>query len=392
MFCSKCGTEIKKENAAFCNKCGASLKEKASEIEKVISNEGETENLNFKETNISIPVVLPPRPEFKINKKVIAIIAAVAVVLCLIPVVKLILKPASPQSVAEKFFKELKSGNYEKAYELFDSEKLKGSEFLTAGDYKKSFEKSKITDFTIVKNKGKVDYSKSKEYQIEVNITLGQNNQKWHINLVNVSKGKSPKWKIDPSRLILETQIIVPSGMDLEVNNKKIALVNGDTIKIPMFGGYPFHVKVSNPDIKIVEKDAAAGDYIEFFEFSPSEELTSKITELINKYHQSSIETFKDCNVSHIEQCVKKESSLWYRYTNYFTMETAPEERSIKDLKFNEFSFEMGFTTNLDVIIVKTNEVWNSSIAGETVNNFVYTIERQPDGNWMITESYADYY
>lgn len=391
MFCRKCGTEITRENAKFCNKCGCALSNVEPNVEKIDAAAKNSEVVQeIKGQPEDTNTAALPKGNSKFNKKAIAIIAAIALILCAIPAAKAVFKAETPQAVVKKFLKELKAGNYEKAYSYMDSSKLSNEQFLTYEDFRKSFEKEKITDFNIIKDKSKSNDSKTSDYQVKAKMTHGGQIVENTFVVVNVSDEKKPEWKIDPKSFIVQTQIKTLAGIDIEINGKKINMNTVGNAVVGMFKNYTIHVRLANSDILPVETDTISGAGLEFYEFQPGEASKKTVEDLIVSYNKDALPRFyKDYSMSHLEGHLKKYSGIWDELCINQIIKPRVEEYKSIEIKIEDIKF-LDDPNKLDVsdinkIAVITNEKWSSG-GKEDSGEFIYYMEKQPNGNWLITE------
>lgn len=391
MFCRKCGTEITRENAKFCNKCGCALSGVESNVENISAATKNSEVIQgIKGQPEDTNAVTLPKVNSKLNKKVIVIIAVIVLVLCAIPAAKAVFKPEGPQAVVKEFLKELKAGNYEKAYSYIDNSKLLNEQFLNYEDFRKSFEKEKITDFNIVKDKSKSDNSKMSDYKVKAKMTHGGQKVENTFVLVNVSDEKKPEWKIDPESFIVQTQVKTLVGIDIEINGKKVNINTEGNAAVRMFKNYPIHVRLANSDILPVETDTISGSCLEFYEFQPGEAFKKTVEDIIVGYNKNALPKFyRNYSISDVEGYIKVYSGIWSElYKDQIIKPLAEEYKSIEieieDIEFLDDPNTLD-VSNINKIVVSTNEKWFFG-GKEDSGELVYYMEKLPNGNWLITD------
>lgn len=394
-FCPQCGTKITKENIKFCPYCGYEFKEHYSELitnESLVSTVNEDKSSETGETT-------PPKKSGKNlilqekNKKKI-IIASIIVLIVIIA--GILFKyyydvTNSPDYKAQRFMDALKKGDFDSAYNYFDTTKLDGKIFLTKEDFKKSFGGNSISNYTMQKidntkntslsnNKGFNAEGKANQvYSYDVSISASGENRQIPLTLENKKdyNNKNGKWFVDPAPFIKTTSIVQPNNVSMKINDKAINIKNEEAID--MFLGYPFTVRFTNGDIKPIDINGKAGDSIQNVKIEPSDQLKEYINKLINGYRVAMNKVRDNRDMSNLLPYVLQNSSKWNDIVNnlYYNSYSGT---SLVNIQVNNIQFSDDTFHN---IYVDTTETWQYSYSTSNIH-VNYTINKHDNGKWFI--------
>lgn len=87
--------------------------------------------------------------------------------------------------------------------------------------------------------------------------------------------------------------------------------------------------------------------------------------------------------INDIESFVKRDTDQWYNYENYLSSNPQAVDIIMKGTTFGEATF----SDNMNVVQIKAEETWSSTSSSDSVLDWIYTLEKQTDGSWMVTGS-----
>lgn len=224
MFCPKCGSQ-NKDAARFCGTCGASL-----------NNQGHEQSVQPAQAVEPVQTVQPVQPNApkksmsKIAK--IVLVEAIAVVVLLFGVSKIVGGKYTPETVATEYVEAMLAQDWSDVYEYSDFPK---SEYLTKQMFVNAHDmgSEKITYRSMTARDVTERGATYKTYLIDYveGDTLYESSQ--YVNLVKSGSKKYffwDEWKVKASDLYVEDIIFeIPEGAVLKLNGKEIDVKGQDS-------------------------------------------------------------------------------------------------------------------------------------------------------------------
>lgn len=410
MNCPQCGEQWD-AHVKFCPKCGTKLQEDNVQQEAAVID-GIPASTKW-QTNALILKLLPvlKRPSTWVLFSVFC-----AFIIAII----LFLRPASPEAVAEKFMKALSSGNYAKAYGMLyqqgaslesQDEFIKAQEALENAlgpikEYRIDFrEEERRLEEAFGKMINDTEYSKSKRQDYIVTFSRAKMGQpmKFTLSVINVSSTGRPEWRVYVPELYGEYAVYIPkiSNCTVSVNGKELVPQDG-VLRFRAFKGNQYQVVIQGPDIKTVQlalDDNKPSQKLETFPVS--DDLQAKLEKVIEGFNNADIQACMDWNMEYYRPYLKYEKGGWLSRSKWEEMEARIENlknmgRRVKS-NLVRVNYERGTTSEDGRAKIKVTETWESQTIGSDGNVietrpahtivWLYHLERQPDGNWLIIDN-----
>lgn len=375
--CPRCNAPITKEGSNFCPHCGYNLT-----LNQEIKPEAQVID-----TGANVPIAAVGSNNTRINKTVIIIIAAIAVIIAAFFGIRYFTNP-TPDRVMTKFLNNLKAGKYEDAYKYLDDSKLNGNNYLTAEYFRKSFEDNPLTDYSYtVESSSDFENFTTDDEKTTFNVVLQLKKGPVTMNIPvykRVTQGNKGKIMIDPGKFIKSTTIEqFSNGLTVSLDNKKIDASKYN--KIPMFLNSKHKVKITSDMIKPIEKEITAGEDFGYDgPYEPTDEIVSKVKDIIDNFNKAWIKTVNSKNMSNIEPYVQWNSDEWNGIYNQISNN---KNETVKDsdyigVKFGNINF---YNNQLDTLSVEADETWaGADYPNGKVNKWIYYLKLQDDGKLYI--------
>jgi hypothetical protein len=363
MKCPGCQTEILEKGTRFCPSCGFTINSnKAEDLPKIS--------------------ILP-------KKQAVVFILGLVMIMAVVTAAFMI-KPMSPDAVAENFLKALKTGQYENAYNLLDDRAFNGNPFLTKENFQQAFSSAALQDYKLDVPDNVQSTAYANRASFKTMMKTDKQQKTISISLVN-NDDKKTDWKIDPAVFIVSTRVYTLPNIKVTINGQD-TYSSGN---IQMFADYPMQVKFENPDIKTVERSAKAGENINVTKFQPSDALLTQATDLVDKYNKADIQAMKELNISYYQPYVTQNSFRWTTLSNNINMYKSSNtsiEKQLMDVKY----LDLVFGNSLSNLYFNVDEKWHvttknkdGKITSDTTKDirWRYELYKQADGKWLIANS-----
>lgn len=381
MNCPRCNTPITKEGSNFCPHCGYNLtlnQETKPEVQVIAAG-----------TNMPIPAA--GSKNTRANKIAIIIIAAIAIIIAAFFGIRYFTNP-TPDRVMTKFLNNLKAGKYEDAYRYLDDSKLTGNNYLTAEYFRKSFEDDPLTgySYTVESSSDSENFMTTDDEKTIFNVVLQLKKGSVTMNIPvykRVTKGNKGKIMIDPSKFIkIATIEQISNGLTVSLDNKKID--SSKYNKIPMFLNSKLKVKITSDMIKPIEKEITAGEDFGYDgPYEPTDEIVSKVKDIIDNFNKAWIKTVNSKDMSNIEPYVEWNSNAWNDIVNQLSNLNGKtiKDNDLLSTKFGNINF---YNNRLDTIAIDVDETWaEDNYPNGKVIKWQYYLKSESDGKLCIFEN-----
>ncbi|NPV89412.1 MAG: zinc ribbon domain-containing protein [Firmicutes bacterium] len=380
MKCPNCARENIKAGAIFCPDCGVTLDSSSRQT----TGDGGQQSIKSGPAAREVP---------KKGKLKSILIGLAVIVLLSAGTVAYFFNPLGPDKKVNEFLMALQSEQYEKAYGYFDDSDFIGQRYLSLESFKTAFSNKKVLDYKLT-----MPSNTSDDYMLPVKadvvLSLGGDRKELKLTLVNKGNRYLPQWKIQPGPFEVKSNVSTLSGIKVALNDNEVTLDRGKA-SIPMFINLPVKAEFSSPDVKTVTINGVAGDNLSVNAFQPSEQLGRQLGGLIVNYNNEWIKAVYNKSTDPITQYIKLNSKRWTEdidYINRLKQSSNKEVYKIKDIKTGTPVFTSGF----DRVTIDTNEAWSVDTQDSTgrsiryedrLINWRYTLEKQDNNRWLITES-----
>lgn len=237
MLCSNCQVELE-PGAKFCQACAAPTGEN---LPPAVTPDPE----NSVVPDLHDPVDKIPKQSNYL--KPIVVIALAFILFIGFVAYKTVLAPKTSSDIAQEFAAAMKSGNYEEAYEMFDTGRLQDSSFTDKDAWVEACQNADGLSFTVLAN------SKPDEEQTVTSVytfVMKANGETYkdQITLDKVTINGKKSWQVDPSVFIVKSTVSSAyDGISTSVNDTAVKCGRNTSCSLETFIFYPLTVVFDNP-------------------------------------------------------------------------------------------------------------------------------------------------